>query len=289
MKINAETSLYCIFGNPVKHSFSPYIHNAAFRHLNLNSVYLAFEVSNIEEALKAVKTLGIKGCSITIPFKSDVINYLDEISDIASLIGAVNTIVNKDGKLSGTNTDTYGFYKALSNAIDITDKNIAIFGSGGSARAGIFSLFYYSNPSKVYIIARNKEKRETIKEEIISSLKKIGKNIEKNLLSWDIKDWKDINGIDVIVNTTPLGMHPDIDSSILNKEEIPEGKVVMDIVYNPVMTKFLTFAQERKCKIINGLEMLLQQGMKQFELWTGFNAPESIMREELNKIFIDKS
>ncbi|MCX7820886.1 MAG: shikimate dehydrogenase [Brevinematales bacterium] len=288
MKINAETSLYCIFGNPVKHSFSPYIHNAAFRKLQINSVYLAFEVENIGEAMKSVKTLNIKGCSITIPFKSEVMNYLDEVSDIAKLIGAVNTVINENNRLYGTNTDAYGFYKSLSNEIDITDKNIAVFGSGGSARAGIFSLFYYGKPAKVFIIARNKEKREIIKEEIISSFKKIGKNIENRLVTLELKEWKDIEA-DVIVNTTPLGMFPDIDNSIIDKSEIPEGKVVMDIVYNPVKTKFLGYAEERNCSIINGLEMLLQQGMKQFEIWTGTNAPEDVMREELNKIFIDKS
>ncbi len=288
MRIDATTSLYCIFGKPVKHSFSPYIHNTAFQALNINSVYLAFEVERIEDAVKSIRTLGIKGASITIPFKTEVINYLDEISEISKLIGAVNTIINEN-KVIGTNTDCYGFYRALSNVVDITDKKIAIFGAGGSARAGVFSLFYYSNPEKVLLFARNEEKREMLKNEIISSFKRINKDITGRLETCALKEPNILREVDIIVNTTPLGMYPDVNSTILELDEIPENKVVMDIVYNPVETKFLKNAKKKNCRIINGLEMLLYQGIKQFELWTNLKAPENIMREELKRIFIDRS
>ncbi len=281
MKIDSTTSLYCILGKPVKHSFSPYIHNRAFQKLRINAVYLAFQPENLKDAINGIRALGIKGCSVTIPFKSEIISYLDEISEISGLIGAVNTVLNREGKLIGTNTDAFGFYKALSNVASLTDKNVAIFGAGGSARAGIFSLFYYDKPSKVFVLARNREKRELVRKEILASFDKVGKKVDDNkLVTLDIAEWKGImDQIDVIVNTTPLGMIPDVSSSVV--ETFPEKKVVMDIVYNPVETKFLKLARKKKCHVISGIEMLLFQAVKQFEFWTGMAAPIKEMRKAI--------
>jgi len=292
VKIDSSTVLYCILGNPVKHSFSPYLHNPAFKKLKINAVYLAFQPEKIADGVNGIRALGIKGCSITIPFKSEIIPFLDEVSEIASLIGAVNTVLNKDGKLVGTNTDAFGFYKALSNATSLTGKKIAIFGSGGSARSGVFSLFYYDNPQKVFVLARNKEKREKLREEILTSFDRIGKKIGKErLVVFDLSEWKDVmNQVDVIVNTTPLGMVPDTNSSIIDFSFFPEKKIVMDIVYNPLMTKFLTFAKEKKCKVVYGIEMLLYQAIKQFEFWTERRISEKFMRKYLVKALkINKS
>lgn len=290
MQINSHTEVYCILGNPIRHSFSPYIHNAAFQKLGINALYVAFEVENLENAIKGIKSLGIKGCSVTIPFKTEVIKYIDEISEIASLIGAVNTIINKNGHLIGTNTDAGGFYNALSYKTSITDKNIAIFGSGGSARAGFFSLFYYDRPSKVFIVARNREKREEIKNEILKAFAKLKREIaEESTIAIDIEEWKNIkNDIDIIINTTPVGMSPETSNSILEAEDIPQKKVVMDIVYNPLETKLLRLAKAKGCITISGIDMLLLQGIKQFELWTGVNPPVKTMRKALKKAISTK-
>ncbi|MGC8765949.1 MAG: shikimate dehydrogenase [Brevinematia bacterium] len=290
MKIDSHTSLYCILGNPVHHSLSPCIHNAGFQKLKINAVYVAFETENIENAIRGIRALGIKGCSVTIPFKTEVIKYLDEILEIGRLIGAVNTIINKGGRLIGTNTDAFGFYKALSYKTEITDKTIAIFGSGGAARAGIFSLFYYDKPSKVIIVARNREKREEIKAEIFNSFKKIGREISDDCLTTrDLSEWKNfMNEVDIIINTTPVGMTPEISNSILETDEIPEEKIVMDIVYNPFETKFLKLAKSKKCKVIPGIDMLLLQGIKQFELWTEVSPPVNTMRKALKKAISKK-
>ena len=292
MKINASTDVYCIIGNPVRHSFSPFIHNAAFRKLKINAVYVAFEIKNIKEAVKGIKSLGIKGASVTIPFKTEIIEYVDEISDIANLIGAVNTIINTGERLVADNTDAFGFYQSLKNYTQITERKVAIFGSGGSARAGIFSLFYYDNPCQVYLVARNTNAREKLKKEIIRNFKSFGKNVENKLFSLGFEEWKKIKDeVDILVNTTPVGMTPDVSSSILTKEDMPQNKVVMDIVYNPFCTTFLKIAKEKNCKIIYGMDMLILQAAKQFELWTNKKAPISVMKKSFlkNKRSIENS
>jgi len=284
MKINASTDVYCIIGNPVRHSFSPFIHNAAFKKLKINAVYVAFEVKNLKEAIRGIKSLGIKGASVTIPFKTEIIEYVDEISDIANLIGAVNTIINTGEKLLADNTDAFGFYQALKNYTQISDKKVAIFGSGGSARAGIFSLFYYDNPMRVYLVARNVNTREKLKKEIVRSFNRFGKSVENKIFCLGFEEWGKIKDeVDILVNTTPVGMTPDINSSILTKEGMPQNKIVMDIVYNPFYTTFLKIAKEKECRIIHGMDMLILQAAKQFELWTNRTAPVKVMRKSFLK------
>lgn len=282
MRIDSHTELYGIIGNPVRHSFSPFMHNAAFRKLGINAVYLAFEVSDLKSAIMGVRALGIKGLSVTIPFKTAIIEYLDEVSDLALMIGAVNTVINSNGRLIGTNTDAFGFYSALKNETTIKGKNIAIFGSGGSARAGVFSLFYYDEPGIVYLVARNKEKREKIRRDIIESFLKGGRNLENNIYTLELAGWNSIkDSVDIIVNTTPVGMKPDVNNSIITEEELPWETVVMDIVYNPKETLLIKMAKKKRCKVVYGIEMLLLQGIKQFELWTGKKPPISAMKKAI--------
>ncbi len=283
--IDASTKLYCILGNPVRHSFSPYMQNAAFLTSGINAVYTAFEVSDIEGAVKGIKAFGICGASVTIPHKISVMAFLDDLTDIARLIGSVNTIINNDGRLIGTNTDSYGFYKALNEKTDINGKKIALFGAGGAGKAICASLFYYGSPEKVYLLDIDKDRREGLEKHILTEFPKINKIVEnKNIEAFDQENWDQIkDGIEIIIHATPMGMEPDINSSILEAGQIPENITVMDIVYNPHRTMLLKYAKERNCTIVHGIDMLLYQGIRQFELWTGLKAPEDAMRDALLK------
>jgi shikimate dehydrogenase len=286
--IDSQTQLYCIIGSPVRHSFSPNIHNAAFQALGLNAVYTAFDVSDLESAVRGIRALGIAGASVTIPHKVDVIPYLDEVSDIAKMIGSVNTIVNDQGRLTGTNTDAFGFYQALTEKTDITDKTIAVFGAGGSGKAICFSLFYHGGPGMVYIVGSKSGRKEALRDRIRTAFSET-KKADGKIESVERENWKDIQSrADIIINATPLGMDPDIGTSPLTPDEIPEGKVVMDIVYNPGETLLLKHAAKKGCKLVHGIDMLLYQGAKQFELWTGKPAPVSVMRDALNKAVYKK-
>ncbi len=285
--IDALTDTYCIIGNPVQHSFSPYLHNAAFHELGLNAVYVAFDVSNVKDAVNGIRALGIKGASVTIPHKLTVMPYLDEIDEIADLVGSVNLIVNKNGRLIGSNTDAYGFFRALSEVTDVSNKKIAVFGSGGVARAVCFALFYYGKPVSLDIYARPEDKNESIElqnhlREKLNLASKLDnpKQINARLRS----EWqRDKSDVDIIINATPLGMHPLENLSVLDADEIPANIVAMDVVYTPKETVFLKNALKRGCDCAYGINMLLYQGVKQFEAWTGKKAPIKVMNEVLKK------
>ncbi len=287
--IDANTQLYCIIGKPIRHSFSPYLQNAAFQENCINAVYTAFEVRDLENAIKAIKTLGIAGASITIPYKVSVLHFLDEVSDFAGMIGSVNTIINKGGRLFGTNTDSTGFYKAISEKTSVAGKTIALFGAGGAGKAIAFSLFYNSVPKELYIIETDESRTKELINNILTEFKKINKPVDQTKIkSIDRKNWIQVKDfIDIIINATPTGMEPDAHSSILNPEDIPEKSTVMDIVYNPHNTLLLKYAGQKGCNLVYGVDMLLYQGVQQFELWTGQKAPVSVMRKVLLD-FIEK-
>lgn len=282
--MDAGTKSYCIIGNPVGHSFSPVMHNAAFRALSLNAVYIAHSVNqdDLEKALGGIRALGYSGASVTIPFKEKIIPFLDQLTDIARDIGSVNTLFWKDGKLTGDNTDAPGFYKALSAAVAVKKKNIAVFGSGGSARAVLFGLAYYGDPDRIFIVARNADRASDLKRnaETVFSRESRALRIE----TVPPAAWKDIAGeTDIIVNTTPVGMVPDSRSSVLAKDDIPEDAMVMDLVYRPHRTALITNALARNCKVAYGIDMLLYQGAEQFKIWTGKKAPLEVMKRALQK------
>lgn len=284
LQIDALTKVYCIIGNPVKHSFSPAMHNAAFKKEGINAVYVAFEVTELEMAVRGIKALGICGASVTIPHKINIIPCLDEVSEIARMIGSVNTLVNKEGKIFGTNTDAEGFYKALSLKTEVNNKNIALFGAGGAGRAILFALFYYAKPAKVFLLDTDKEKQKSLKENIDREFLSGKHKTEIKLETIEKDAWSKIKDkVDIIINATPIGMEPDYNFSILTLEEIPHGCTVMDIVYHPHKTRLLQYAEERKCRIVYGIDMLLYQGVLQFELWTGRKAPIEVMRRALEE------
>lgn len=274
IQINSKTSLYCIFGNPVGHSLSPVMQNAAFQAAGISAVYLAFQPDNIVDAIHSMRSLGISGASVTIPYKVEVMNYIDDIDNLGKQIGSVNTLLNNHGKITGYNTDGYGVLLSLQKySIPITGKKILIIGNGGSARAISFTLL--SEGAHVTIAGRDTGRVQSL----AMNLKQYHSNVESMLIK-DLNE-KYISDIDIIINATSVGMTPKSDYSPIDERLLLRKHTVFDIVYSPNMTQLLAAAQIKGCTIIFGKEMLLYQGVKQFEIWTGLNAPVEEMRTAL--------
>ena len=261
--INQYTELYGVLGNPVRHSLSPLMHNAAFSYKDINAVYMAFESNNVEEAIKGMHGLGIKGMSVTIPHKSSIIPMLDAIDPLAKDIGAVNTIVNKGEKLIGYNTDAAGALKALEDVVQVSGKNCLIVGAGGAARA--IGYILKRRDVNLFISNRSVDKGEALSKSLDSPFVRL--------------DQLDIVNAEILINTTPVGMSPDIDFCPVPENVLKPGMTVMDIIYNPKTTKLLHIASEMGCRTVDGLGMFIYQGAEQFRLWTGQEAPVDIMKK----------
>ena len=261
MIIDQHTKLFGVMGYPIGHSLSPSMHNAAFAATGLNAVYLAFETKDVNGCLMGMKSLGIKGLSITIPFKSEVIPLLDDVDDLANRIGAVNTIVNDEGRLLGYNTDATGALRALEEKTEIPGKSGVLIGAGGAARAIGYILKEHGVDLKV--ANRSAERGEALARSLgcpflpLEELEKIE--------------------TDLLINTTPVGMAPRNDQCIVPEHALKPGMIVMDIIYNPLETKLLALAKAKGCVTINGLGMFIRQGVEQFRLWTGLDAPVEVM------------
>lgn len=280
--INSNTTLFCIFGSPVRHSVSPLMHNAAFRERGINAVYLAFEPPSIGDAVASMKTLGIRGASVTIPYKIEVLKHLDSIDPLAARIGSVNTLVNNSGTITGYNTDGHGAVMSLENAgVDLKAKGCIVIGNGGSARAIAFTLA--ERGASVVIAGRNRERIENLADDLRCSSPGT-----RSALLGEI-DSAFMERIDIVINTTPVGMVPDTGSTPFNTDLLSARHTVFDIVYAPHETRLLTAAAERGCRVVYGLDMLVLQGARQFELWTGGPAPVETMRLAAHHFFHDKS
>jgi shikimate dehydrogenase len=265
--IDAETQLYGVLGNPVRHSLSPIIHNGAFQRMGLNAAYLAFEVKNLEEAVRGIRGLGIRGVSVTIPFKTQIIPFLDQLEEVAGKIQAVNTIRQEGGKLIGYNTDWSGALGALEEKVDLTGKKVFLLGAGGAARAIAFGL--KERGCRVFIGSRSPEKAAALAEElgVVHRPLPIAGRLDA----------------DVLVNATSAGMSPNDEESPVPKEVLDKEMTVMDIVYKPLRTKLLREAEERGCRTIDGLEMLARQGAAQVEIWTGRKPEIGEIKEDLRR------
>ena len=272
MIIDQHTGLYGVIGNPVRHSLSPALHNAAFSATGLNAVYLAFETGDIEECLKGIRALGIKGASITIPFKTTVMPFLDEIDPLAKRIGAVNTIVNDSGRLKGYNTDALGALKALEENVKLPGMTCLIIGAGGAARAIGFML-----------------KEQDVAVSIVNRSRKRGEALAASL-GCPFVPLDEISGIKggLLVQTTSVGMYPDIDQCPVPENILENGMVVMDIVYLPAETRLLNLARDRGCVIISGVDMFINQGAEQFRLWTDLDPPFASMRHALKEALLEQ-
>lgn len=265
--ISSHTNTFCVIGDPVRHSLSPLMHNAAFKETGTDGVYLAFEVKDISAAIYGIRGLGILGVSVTIPHKVSVIPHLDEIDKTARQIGAVNTIVNDRGKLRGYNTDCFGASKALAEKTEVQGKRVLIVGAGGAARAIGFGIA--EKGGIITISNRTEEKGRSLAHDLQASF--------CGLEDLESKDW------DIIINATSVGMAPKIEGCPVPESILQPGRVVMDIVYNPQETLLLKKAAQRGCETVDGVSMFVYQGACQFELWTGRDAPVSAMEKTVRR------
>lgn len=278
MKITGRTNVVGLIGNPVEHSFSPPMHNAAFRALNLDYVYVTFDVepSNLKKSIEGAFSLNIKGLNVSIPHKIEVMKYLNDLDEIAQLIGAVNTIDFKN--LKGYNTDGIGAIKAIEEVESIKNKNVVIAGAGGASRAISFYIAKY-NADKLTILNRNVSKAEKLSCDVSNS--QLIDDVSFDSIS-QIESYLD--DADILIDTTPVGMDPHInDEPIVTAENMHEDLVVFDAVYNPNETVLIKQAIKAGARPVYGIKMLLYQGAESFKIWTGVDAPIDIMEDALRK------
>ncbi len=297
--ISGETSLVGVLGDPISHSLSPVIHNAALLEMGLNWCYLAIPCNkaNLELITKALRKINCKGLNITIPHKTQALNICSKVSEIGKVVGAINTLIpdEKDG-WKGTNTDIEGFLKPLQKIGNWEGKKAILLGSGGSSRAVIFALDLL-NLSEIHILGRNVDSLNKLTHSLGDKLKNLSSD-KINIMLPNCKDIKEhIKATDLIINTTPIGM---LNKSVKNNSDaaIPFGEEIWsnltpqttlyDIIYNPLQTEWLKLGEKYKCNQINGLEMLIEQGAASLRLWSGIEEiPTKTMKKAAMSHFLN--
>ena len=285
VNITGKTRIMGLIGNPVEHSISPQLHNMLCKHFELNLVYLPFRVNadDLVTVVEAFKALDVVSFNITIPHKVDIIKQLDNISEEALMMGAVNTVKIKDKKLFGYNTDGQGFMRSLRDAgMDVKGSKVVILGAGGAARAVAVKLAQ-EGANSIVILNRSKDKARILTELVNNRVKEIAVFDEMT----EDKLMKYTQDCNIIINTTSVGMWPEIDKSPIEMAEIFENRpFVCDLIYNPIKTKFLKIAEENLCKTLSGLGMLIYQGVSAFEIWNEVNVPDDVTKQLINR-FMD--
>jgi len=274
--ISANTQICAVIGNPIAHSLSPALHNAAFAELNLDFIYVACRVKDVKNALAGMRALeNFRGMSVTIPHKIEAMKYVDDIAEADRSIGSINTIIHEKDNLVGLGTDGPGALKTLVDAgIEVNGKNILMLGSGGAARAISFTLALNTKPGELSILDIN----ERMLQQLTTDLKAgTDASIKSRLLTQNSLAAA-MDTADIILHCTPVGMHPNQDASLIPSDLFRSGQVVFDIVYTPLETKLLAHAKSRGLTIICGVEMFINQAVLQFEQFTGVNAPVEVMR-----------
>lgn len=276
-EINAETEVYGVIGDPIAHSYSPLVHNAAFRHLGLNKVYVPFRIppDDLGPFIHSASDLDLRGLSVTIPHKETIIRKLTKIDGAVRGVGAANTVILNDGDVVGYNTDYRAAMESLEDALGgsrgetspVEGKTALILGSGGAARAIAFGL--KRRGAHVVLSNRTPQRAEQLAD----------------ALGCRAVDWPSRHGVDadILVNCTPVGMHPNVDDTPYDKHHLRPSMVVFDTVYNPESTVLIKDARSRSCKVITGVDMFIRQAAIQFHLFTGLEAPTSLMRETLRR------
>lgn len=277
--ISGTTSICGVIGDPIEHTMSPAMHNAAFRETGVDFVYTAFHVKGdeLEEAIRGMRALGIRGLNVTIPHKVAVIDYLDKLDPLAAKIDAVNTIVNDNGVLTGFNTDALGAVRALAEGgIEIDGRKIVVLGAGGASRA--VSLALADGGGRLAIL--NREEEIEWAEDLAAKLMRLfGGQIPALALTKENLAAA-LDGADLLVNTTSVGMSPHAERTPVDASLLRSGLAVFDIVYNPLKTRLLRDAEAAGATTVSGIEMLAWQGAVAFEKWTGKTAPVKLMRDE---------
>lgn len=270
--VSSKTKLCCVIGSPVEHSLSPVLHNTGYDVLGLEKdfVFLAFNIKseNLAGAVSGIKAMNICGVSVTMPHKIAVMQYLDHIDIAAQKIGAVNTIVNKNGKLTGYNTDYLGILRPLEKLTELKNKKVLVLGASGAARAAIYAMKLAN--AKVTVANRTQEKAKSLAAE------------------FDIKsvEWQaieNLSGFEIIINATSLGLNSG-DKTPVPVNSLFTGQIIFDCIYNRKQTGLLLEAEKVNCRIVHGLEMFIEQGREQFVLYTGREVPAEDIRRKLNEI-----
>ena len=280
-ELNFKQELTGCFGQPVSENPTQAMVEAAYRHHGLDWRYLTIEVApeGLADAVRGVRAMGFAGFNCTIPHKVAVIQHLDGLGESASLMGAVNCVVHREGKLIGENTDGKGFVESLRTLTDPTGKSVVIFGAGGAARA-ISVEVALAGATKITIVNRSTDRGM----ELVNLLRE-KVNVEADFVPWE-GDYSVADGTDVVINATSIGLFPDVDARIaLDPDTLKAGMVVADVIPNPPKTRLVRDATERGCKVIDGLGMLVNQGVIGIRYWTGVDPDPTVMRNALEEIF----
>ncbi len=276
MNISGKTQIYGVIGDPVVNTLSPSMHNAAFKELDMDCVYLAFDVNTagLEAAIRGMRGLTVRGLNVTMPHKSAVIPFLDEVEETSQLLQSINTIKNENGKLRGLSTDGAGAHWALEkNGVSLSGKRLLLLGGGGAAKA--IALALARDVAEIVVLNRTAGKLDPVAETIS---RKFRKKVTVGSLS-PLEIQKNLGHTDILVNATSVGMKPNQAECPVKPEWLKSKLTVMDIVYSPLETKLLRDAKAAGAKVISGLEMLVHQGAASFEIWTGKPAPVNAMRQ----------
>ncbi|WP_054956028.1 shikimate dehydrogenase [Paenibacillus dakarensis] len=271
---NTGAILLGVMGDPIVHSKSPVMHTAALKALGIAGNYVPLHVKpeGLESAIQAVRSLGFRGVNVTIPHKVEVMKYLDNIDEGAARVGAVNTIVNNDGVLTGYNTDGIGYVRSLKEEAcpKLQGLEIVVLGAGGAAR-GIIHALTAEQPGQISVVNRTASKAIELAREwsFLADIRGLSETEAKEA----------VRSADVLINTTSVGMHPHVNELPVSEDWIPSGIVVSDLIYNPLKTKFLQISAARGCTTHGGLGMFVNQGAYALEYWTGQAAPVEIMKE----------
>ena len=282
--ITGHTGFMALLGSPVSHSISPLMHNEAFRLLGLDYVYLCFEVkeTGLAEAVQGLKTCGIRGFNLTMPNKNKIVEFLDELSPAASLIGAVNTVVNDNGRLIGHNTDGTGYMKSVLDAgHNIIGETITVMGAGGAATA-ICAQAALDGVKKIHIFVRRTSRHWDRTQKLAD---RINRTTSCTICVHENEDLAALKAAleesALLLNATSVGMSPNTDETILPDTSLLRPElIVSDVIYQPRQTRFLREAKEAGCAVFNGMYMLLYQGAEAFRLWTGQDMPVDIIKDK---------
>ncbi|MFZ5989577.1 MAG: shikimate dehydrogenase [Bacillota bacterium] len=278
IRVTGKTRLLGLIGNPVEHSISPALHNSLSSLLGLDVVYIPLKVEkkDLDTVVKALKALDFIGFNVTIPYKRDIMKYIDDNTKEAILMGAVNTVKKIDGRLYGYNTDAEGFLRSFKeeSGVGFKGKKVVLIGAGGVARS-IAVKVAAEGVEKISLVNRTTERSIELAEVVNENIKEVVQvyNFEDKTFKMAFEE------SDIIINTTSLGMYPDTNETpIKNSKYFNSNQIVYDVVYNPAKTKFLSDAEKRGCKVINGMGMLFYQGINAYEIWTGVKFSEDSLK-----------